>query len=204
MSITKPRKLRAFISVTDKTGLHHWKLFTHAGHEIVSTGGTAKELAKLGIPSTPVEEVTGFPEILDGRVKSMHPLITGAMLGDTSNPKHVEQMKEHGIEPFDVVVVNLYDFKGKPGIENIDVGGPTALRSAAKNGGCVTVVMDPTDYETVINYFLLIGKVPRSIRDILAVRVFEATAAYDAAIAAWMKDRIHNGENLFVHESLSH
>jgi phosphoribosylaminoimidazolecarboxamide formyltransferase/IMP cyclohydrolase len=190
-------KLRAFISVTNKEGLEKFKRFTDAGHEIISTGGTAKKLIELGIPCTPVEAVTGFPEILEGRVKSMHPQITGGMLGDTKNAKHVNQMALHGIQPFHLVVVNLYDFSGRPGIENIDVGGPTALRSAAKNGGNVAVVMDPEDYDPVLDQLLTDGHVSQRLRERLAMEVFSAMKNYDGAIAEWMYDKYTRGEPLF-------
>ena len=198
------RKLRAFISVTDKSGLEKFKRFTDAGHEIVSTGGTAKRLAEHDIPCTLVEEVTDFPEILDGRVKSMHPLITGGMLGNTKNPKHVEQMHEHGIEPFDLVVVNFYDFAGNPSIENIDIGGPTALRSAAKNGDCAVPIIDPDDYNEVLDHLLETGNISRYLREYLANKVFTFTAKYDTAIAVWMERKRQAGERLFEQSSTSH
>ncbi|NQV88543.1 MAG: hypothetical protein HQ402_03245 [Parcubacteria group bacterium] len=189
---------RAFVSVTDKRNLGQLKRLTDVGWEIVSTGGTAKKLNELGIPCTSVEDVTGFPEILDGRVKSMHPLITGAMLGDTTNPVHIKQMAEHDIEPFHLVIVNLYDFNGKPGIENIDIGGPTALRSAAKNGENVLVVIDPSDYDMVIDQILNSGNVTQTIREHLVWSVFEHTAAYDTAIASWMNRKIEERESIFA------
>jgi phosphoribosylaminoimidazolecarboxamide formyltransferase/IMP cyclohydrolase len=191
------RKLRAFISVTDKRNLEMWKQFTDMGHEIVSTGGTAKKLTELNIPNTSVESVTGFPEILDGRVKSMHPLIVGGMLGNIRKPKHVEQMLEHNIEHFDIVVVNLYDFDGNPSIENIDVGGPTALRSAAKNGGCVLAVTNPEEYELVLSQVMSLGEFSRHYRETSAINAFAITSKYDAAIEQWMRRKRLLGEPLF-------
>ncbi|RPI96204.1 MAG: bifunctional phosphoribosylaminoimidazolecarboxamide formyltransferase/inosine monophosphate cyclohydrolase, partial [Spirochaetales bacterium] len=151
---------RALISLSDKTGaIEFTRELAGFGVEFLSTGGTAKILRDAGLAVKDVSEHTGFPEMLDGRVKTLHPKVHGGLLGLRSNPEHVATMKAHGIEPIDMVVVNLYPFRqaiSKPGctledaIENIDIGGPAMLRSAAKNFESVTVVIDPADYATVL------------------------------------------------------
>ncbi|HEY6224118.1 MAG TPA: bifunctional phosphoribosylaminoimidazolecarboxamide formyltransferase/IMP cyclohydrolase, partial [Gemmatimonadales bacterium] len=164
------------------------------GFEILSTGGTAKLLAEAGIPVRQVSDYTGFPEMLDGRVKTLHPKIHGGLLGRRDLPEHVRAMREHGIEPIDLVAVNLYPFRetiARPGttlaeaIEQIDIGGPSMLRSAAKNHGDVIVIVDPADYETVLAD-LRNGSVPPERRRALAAKVFAHTAEYDGAIAAYL------------------
>ena len=151
---------RALISLSDKTGAVDFaKSLAEFGVQFLSTGGTAEILRKAQLSVTDVSEYTGFPEMLDGRVKTLHPKIHGALLGIRSNPEHVETMKKHSIEPIDMIVVNLYPFRetiSKPGctfedaIENIDIGGPAMLRSASKNFQSVTVVIDPADYPMII------------------------------------------------------
>ena len=151
---------RALVSVSDKTGLVEFARELHAmGTEIVSTGGTAAALAKAGIPVVPIEDVTGFPEMMDGRVKTLHPKVHGGLLGVRGNPAHMAAMEAHGIRPIDLVCVNLYPFEAtvaKPGIaeddaiENIDIGGPSMLRSAAKNFESVTVVTEAAQYARVV------------------------------------------------------
>ena len=186
---------RALISVSDKTGLVDFARELHAlGVEIISTGGTAKALKNAGIDVTEISEFTGFPEMLDGRVKTLHPKVHGGLLYLRGNAEHERQAREHGIKPIDLVVVNLYPFEktvAKPGvslpeaIENIDIGGPSMLRSAAKNHGSVTVVVDPADYPAVLKDLKEHGgDTCEMFRWKLAVKVFETTSKYDTAIAA--------------------
>jgi phosphoribosylaminoimidazolecarboxamide formyltransferase/IMP cyclohydrolase len=151
---------RALLSVSDKRDLIPFaKALVAVGFELISTGGTAKSLAEAGLPVTPIDQVTGFPEMLDGRVKTLHPKVHGGLLGRRDLPSHVEAMKAHGIEPIDLLCVNLYPFAAtiaKPGatfeecIEQIDIGGPAMIRSAAKNHDAVAVVTDPSQYDRVI------------------------------------------------------
>ena len=192
---------RALISVSDKTGILDFaKELAGYGVEILSTGGTAKLLRDAGLAVKDVSEFTGFPEMLDGRVKTLHPKVHGGLLGMRSNPEHVETMKAHGIEPIDMVVVNLYPFEAtvakadctlEDAIENIDIGGPTMLRSAAKNNADVTVLVDPADYRVVLDEMKANGGVVgRSTNFRLAVKVYQHTAAYDGAISNWLGGRI--------------
>jgi phosphoribosylaminoimidazolecarboxamide formyltransferase/IMP cyclohydrolase len=193
--VSRPR--RALISVSDKRGIVEFARGLAAlGVEILSTGGTAKTLSEAGIPVRQVSDYTGFPEMLDGRVKTLHPKIHGALLGRRDVPAHAAAMREHGIDPIDLVVVNLYPFRetvARPGtttdeaIEQIDIGGPSMLRSAAKNHADVTVIVDPADYEPVLAELRAGGTSPETRRR-LAVRVFCATACYDGAIADWLGD----------------
>jgi phosphoribosylaminoimidazolecarboxamide formyltransferase/IMP cyclohydrolase len=188
---------RALISVTDKSGIVEFaKALSGFGVDILSTGGTAKVLRESGVRVTDVSEYTGFPEMLDGRVKTLHPKIHGGLLGVRSNPEHVRVMKEHGIENIDLVAINLYPFKqtiSKPGctledaIENIDIGGPAMLRSAAKNNDSVTVIIDPADYKVVLDEIRSKGEVSKATNFRLAVKVFETTSAYDGMIAEYLK-----------------
>ncbi|WP_340002989.1 bifunctional phosphoribosylaminoimidazolecarboxamide formyltransferase/IMP cyclohydrolase [Oceanobacillus sp. FSL K6-0127] len=183
---------RALISVSDKSNLTAFaKGLIEAGYEIISTGGTLSTLVNAGIEAKPVDDVTGFPEIMDGRVKTLHPLVHGGLLAKRSNPDHMKQMEENNISPIDMVVVNLYPFKQtieKQGvsneeiIENIDIGGPTMLRSAAKNFEDVAVVVDPADYDKVLQA-LQSDQLDAEIRKQLAAKVFRHTANYDAMIA---------------------
>jgi phosphoribosylaminoimidazolecarboxamide formyltransferase / IMP cyclohydrolase len=186
---------RAIVSVSDKRGLVDFVRGLHRrGVEILSTGGTAKALAEAGVPVKAISDYTGAPEILDGRVKTLHPKVHGGLLGrDTAD--HQRQMAEQGIEKIDLVVVNLYPFEAtvaKPGvsfedaIENIDIGGPSMLRSAAKNHERVTVVVDPDDYAGVLAEIEAGGEVSAATRGRLARKVFVHTSAYDAAIAAYL------------------
>jgi len=188
---------RALISVSDKTGIVELaKALASQGVEILSTGGTAKLLSDNGVRVTEVSAYTGFPEMLDGRVKTLHPKIHGGLLGRRDLPAHVEAMQQHGIPPIDLLVVNLYPFEqtvAKPGctledaIENIDIGGPTMLRAAAKNHGSVAVVVDAADYGTVLDEMKAnAGAIGDSTRFTLAVKVFEHTARYDGAIANYL------------------
>jgi len=185
---------RALISVSDKTGLIEFaRELTKMGVEIISTGGTASLLKKEGIPSVEISKFTGSPEIMDGRVKTLHPKVHGGLLYLRDNPDHLKQAKENGIEPIDLVVVNLYPFEAtvaKPdvtleeAIENIDIGGPSMLRSAAKNYRSVTVVVDPADYKDVLeNLSANDGATTLKMRERLAIKVFVTTSKYDGAIA---------------------
>jgi phosphoribosylaminoimidazolecarboxamide formyltransferase/IMP cyclohydrolase len=185
---------RALLSVSDKTGLIDFaRALNDAGVEMLSTGGTAKALREAGIPVIEVADYTGFPEMLDGRVKTLHPKIHGGILGRRDLPEHVAAMSSHGIGNIDLVCVNLYPFVAtvsKPGctledaIENIDIGGPAMVRSSAKNHAFVTIVTDPADYATVVEEMKTNGgAVTDKTRFSLAIKAFEHTAAYDGAIA---------------------
>ncbi|MDR2132821.1 MAG: bifunctional phosphoribosylaminoimidazolecarboxamide formyltransferase/IMP cyclohydrolase [Clostridiales Family XIII bacterium] len=189
-------KFRALISVSDKTGVVAFaKALESLGAEILSTGGTERALAENGVKVKNISEVTGFPECLDGRVKTLHPAVHGGILALRGKEAHMRRLAELGIERIDVVAINLYPFKEtilKPGvtreeaIENIDIGGPAMLRSAAKNGDDVAVLCDPADYEAVISE-LRAGGLSIETRRRLARKAFEHTAAYDAMIAAYLR-----------------
>ncbi len=191
---------RALISVSNKTGLVSFaKALSEMGIEIVSTGGTGAILKENGIHVVDIMDYTGFPEMMGGRVKTLHPKIHGGILALRDNPEHVKTMEEHGIPPIDMVVVNLYPFEEtilKPdcsleeAIENIDIGGPTMLRSAAKNYRFVTVVIDPNDYETILKELRENGKrISDQLRMRLAQKVFALTARYDSLISTYL-DRV--------------
>ncbi len=187
---------RALISVYDKRGLEELAAgLVRMGVELVSTGGTLKFLQEKGIAVTAVSGVTGFPEILDGRVKTLHPNIHGGILADRSVPGHLEQIAEHGIERIDLVVVNLYPFREtlaagasfEQTLEMIDIGGPAMVRAAAKNFGGVAVVVDPADYPAVLAALEAGGGVvPVGLRRTLAAKAFQHTQSYDAAVAGWL------------------
>lgn len=180
---------RALLSVSDKTGIVEFAKGLHAkGIEIISTGGTAKALADAGIPVIPVEDITKFPECFSGRVKTMHPLIMGGLLFRRGDESHEKQAKELSIEPIDLVCVNLYPFADKQDIEMIDIGGPTLLRSAAKNHDAVTVLCDPKDYDRVLAEIQSKGDTSLELRKELAAKVFLCTAAYDEMITSWLSD----------------
>ena len=189
---------RALISVTDKTGIVE---FAHAlvenfGVEVISTGGTAKVLEEAGIPVTPIEEFTGFPEMMDGRVKTLHPKVHGGLLARRDSKKHMAEAEEHGIQMIDLVCVNLYEFEKtvaqpdvtfEDAIEHIDIGGPSMLRSAAKNNDSVTVVCDPADYDAILEEMHVHGgATTKNTRRRLAAKVYTRTAAYDTAISMWL------------------
>ncbi|MBM3821762.1 MAG: bifunctional phosphoribosylaminoimidazolecarboxamide formyltransferase/IMP cyclohydrolase [Verrucomicrobia bacterium] len=188
---------RALLSVSDKTGLVPFaRTLAEKGIELLSTGGTAKALREAGLKVIDVGEYTGFPEMLDGRVKTLHPKVHGGLLHIRGNAEHESAVAAHGIPPIDLVVVNLYPFEqtvAKPGvtaqeaIENIDIGGPSMLRSAAKNHESVTVVTDPSDYAEVERQIREQGETTLDWRRKLAVKVFARTAAYDAAIATHLE-----------------
>ncbi len=187
---------RALLSVSDKTGLIEFaRALARAGVVLVSTGGTAKAIAEAGLPVTDVSELTGFPEMMDGRVKTLHPKVHGGLLAIRSHPEHQAAMLSHGIEPIDLLVVNLYPFEatvaaGKPWddcIENIDIGGPAMIRAAAKNHNDVAVVVDPADYAAILaDLEAHRGAVTLTLRRSLAQKAYARTAAYDAAISNWM------------------
>jgi phosphoribosylaminoimidazolecarboxamide formyltransferase/IMP cyclohydrolase len=187
---------RALISLTDKSGIEEFARFlTEMGVEILSTGGTAKKMRDSNIPVTDVSEFTGFPEMLDGRVKTLHPLVHGGILNQRENAEHQRQCAEHNIRPIDIVAVNLYAFEktvAKPdctlpeAIENIDIGGPTLLRASAKNFQDVTVIVDPADYPQVMAEIRESGNTSLKTRFRLAVKVFQLTSAYDTTIARWL------------------
>jgi len=188
---------RALISLTDKSGIEDFaRDLESLGVEILSTGGTAKKMREAGVKVKDVSEFTGFPEMLDGRVKTLHPLVHGGILARRSDPEHQRQMKEHGVKPIDLIAVNLYAFDKATAdpactvptaIENIDIGGPTMLRAAAKNFEDVTVLVDPADYPTVISEIRATGNTTLKTRFRLAVKVFDLTSRYDTAITAWLR-----------------
>jgi phosphoribosylaminoimidazolecarboxamide formyltransferase/IMP cyclohydrolase len=187
---------RALISLTDKSGIEAFAAaLAQLGVEILSTGGTAARLRDAGIAVTDVSVFTGFPEMLDGRVKTLHPKVHGGILHQRGNPDHVSQCESHGLLPIDLVAVNLYAFEktvSTPGcrledaIENIDIGGPTLLRASAKNFQDVTVIVDPADYDVVLEEIKATGNTSLKTRFRLACKVFELTASYDRAISAWL------------------
>src|ERR671932_69606 len=191
-------KRRAIISVSDKKGIETFaRKLSRLGFEIISTGGTAKALEEARVPVVPVSEVTGAPEMLGGRVKTLHPRIHGGILADLEDPDQVVELVDHEIGPIDLVCVNLYPFEEtvaggapeKEAIEQIDVGGPAMLRAAAKNFKSVTVVPSPSFYKEVASE-LELGEVPLEMRRRLALEAFRKTAEYDAAIAAWLAERV--------------
>jgi phosphoribosylaminoimidazolecarboxamide formyltransferase / IMP cyclohydrolase len=189
---------RALLSVSDKSGITDFaRELVNLGFELISTGGTKKALQEQGIPVLGVSDVTGFPEILEGRVKTLNPFIHGGLLAKHDDEQHQKQLEQHKIDPIQLVCVNLYPFQQtieKPNvtvedaIENIDIGGPTMLRASAKNHQYVTVVVDPVDYQTVITELKAEGKTNLETRRKLAAKVFRHTAAYDALIAEYMTE----------------
>jgi phosphoribosylaminoimidazolecarboxamide formyltransferase / IMP cyclohydrolase len=192
-------KRRALVSVSDKRGVEDFaRRLCELGFEIISTGGTGKALSEAGLTVVPVSEVTGAPEILGGRVKTLHPKIHGGILADLEDPDHVTELVDQGIGPIDLVCINLYPFEEtvagdvaeKVAIEQIDVGGPAMLRAAAKNFRSVTVVPSPEYYDEVLAAFEGEGQVPEETRRRLALAAFRRTAEYDAAISGWLGDRV--------------
>ncbi len=189
------RIARALLSVSDKSGLVDFaRALSGFGIELVSTGGTAKALAEAGLTVRDVAELTGFPEMMDGRVKTLHPRVHGGLLAIRDDAAHAASMKQHGIAPIDLLVVNLYPFEAtvaKGGafvdcIENIDIGGPALIRAAAKNHNDVTVVVDADDYARVLDELKQHGGATTlSLRKALAQKAYARTAAYDAAISNW-------------------
>jgi len=191
---------RAIISLSDKTGVQEFaKELQSFGVEILSTGGTARTLRESGLKVTDISEYTGFPEMLDGRVKTLHPKVHGGLLGIRDNPAHAQKMKEQGIEPIDMVVINLYPFEAtvaKPSctleeaIENIDIGGPSMLRAGAKNYPYVTVIVDPADYKPILEEMKKSGgAVSKGTNFRLARKVYQLTARYDKAISEYLEKK---------------
>ncbi|MFK7789960.1 MAG: IMP cyclohydrolase [Phycisphaeraceae bacterium] len=191
----------ALLSVSDKTDLIPFaqRLINCCGTTIISTGGTAKALTAAGIAVTPIDQVTGFPEMMDGRVKTLHPKIHGGLLALRDKDDHAASLAEHGITPIDLVCVNLYPFEktianpdvtDADAIEQIDIGGPSMVRSAAKNHAYVTIITDPAQYDQVANDIELnSGSTTLALRRSLAAAAFSRTADYDTAISTWMKSR---------------
>ena len=188
---------RALISLTDKSGIEGFaKELADLGIEILSTGGTAAKIRDAGIEVLDVSEFTGFPEMLDGRVKTLHPKVHGGILHQRSNETHRKQCLEFGIKQIDLIAVNLYAFEKtiadpecslENAIENIDIGGPTMLRASAKNFHDVTVIVDPEDYPLVLEEIRATGNTTLKTRFRLAVKVFELTSTYDTAIVNWLQ-----------------
>ena len=200
---------RALLSVSDKTGLVEAARVLHeAGVELVSTGGTKAAIAAAGIPVKDVSELTQFPEMMDGRVKTLHPIVHGGLLGVRDAPEHAQAMTDHGIGGIDILYVNLYPFEGtvaKGGsyaecVENIDIGGPAMIRSAAKNHGYVAVCTDPSDVAEVLEA-LKAGGTTLALRQTLAARAYARTAAYDAAISAWFAQAL--GQDFPVRKAIA-
>ena len=195
---------RALISVTDKTGVVEFaqSLVSDYGVEIISTGGTARVLEEAGVPVIPIEEFTGFPEMMDGRVKTLHPKVHGGLLCRRDSEQHMAEAAEHGIQMIDLVCVNLYEFEktvASPdvtfvdAIEHIDIGGPSMLRSAAKNNDSVTVVCDPDDYARILDEMSVhAGCTTLGARRHLAAKVYTRTASYDTAISTWLNTYLAN------------
>ena len=191
----------ALISVSDKRGIEDFaRRLVSLGWKIFSTGGTADTLRKAGVPVTEVADYTGFPEVLGGRVKTLHPRVHGGLLYKRGDPKHEAEARECGFEPIDLVVVNLYPFEqtiAKEGvtreeaIEKIDIGGPAMLRSAAKNHESVVVIVDPADYEKVLDQMKIHGDVLIKLRSELAAKVFLRTSEYDSAIGRYLNRSNH-------------
>jgi len=190
----------ALISVSDKTGIVEFaKSLSDIGIRIISTGGTARTISDAGLPVVSVDTVTGFPEILSGRVKTLHPKIHGGLLAVRDDADHMEQLKENGIDTIDMVVVNLYPFEKTvaqadvsidEAIENIDIGGPTMLRSAAKNYRFVASIIDPADYNLVLKELKENSEISEETRMYLANKVFKTTSEYDAAITEFLSEQI--------------
>jgi len=196
------RITRALLSVSDKAGLTDFaRTLAGYGVELVSTGGTARVLKDAGLAVKDVSELTGFPEMMDGRVKTLHPKVHGGLLAVRGNAEHVEAMERNAIKPIDLLVVNLYPFEATAAkgasyddcIENIDIGGPAMIRAAAKNHADVTVVVEPADYEKVLAELAVhSGMITLELRQKLAATAYARTAAYDAAISNWFADRLHD------------
>ena len=195
MDLVKIR--RALVSVSDKTGVVDFaKALSQMGVTVISTGGTARALSEAGLKVMPIEDVTGFPEMMDGRVKTLHPKVHGGILAVKDNPDHIQAMMDHGIESIDLVCVYLYPFEktvAKPdctlaeAVENIDIGGPSMIRSAAKNNAFVAVVTDPAQYEGIIEELKANdGGLTKPTRGKLALTAFTRTAEYDRAISEYL------------------
>ncbi len=179
--------MRALLSVYDKAGIVDLGRGLHdLGWELVSSSNTARALRDAGLPVTEVADVTGVPEMLGHRVVTLHPNIHGGLLADLDNPSHVEDLERHGITPIGLVVSNLYPFVERPDVETIDIGGPAMVRAAAKNHAHVAVVVDPADYDAVLDELRRDGAISFATRRALAQKAFAHTSAYDAAISAWL------------------
>src|SRR3982075_821520 len=200
MSEQRRRISRALISVSDKTGLVDFaRALAERGIELVSTGGTRKTLSDAGLKVRDVSELTGFPEMMDGRVKTLHPKVHGGLLAIRDNAEHTQSMKGHGIAPIDLLVVNLYPFEAtvdkgagfEECIENIDIGGPAMIRAAAKNHDDVAVVVEPQDYQALLDELAAHkGATRLSLRRRLAAKAYARTAAYDAAFSNWFASEL--------------
>jgi phosphoribosylaminoimidazolecarboxamide formyltransferase/IMP cyclohydrolase len=185
---------RALLSVYDKSGIAEFAASLVAlGWDVVSSGGTAAALAAAGVPCTDVADLTGLPAILGHRVVTLHPAVHGGILADLTDPAHAADLAAHGIEPIELVVVNLYPFSSNPSVELIDVGGPAMVRAAAKNHARVAVVVDPADLDEVLGEVRAGGAVSEPTRLRLARKAFATTAAYDAAVVAWLDERLDAG-----------
>ena len=194
---------RALISVSDKTGVVELgKALADFGVEIISTGGTARAIEDAGVPVTPIEEFTGYPEMMDGRVKTLHPKVHGALLARRDSEQHMQEAAQHGIKLIDLVVVNLYPFQqtiAKPdvtlaeAIENIDIGGPCMVRASAKNNKYVAIVTNPSKYGEIISILQKDGEFSDQYRLELAQEAFHHTAVYDTAIAAYLAEQVQKG-----------
>ena len=204
---------RAILSVSDKTGIVDLaRRLAAKGVTLLSTGGTQKAIAEAGIPVTGVSEITGFPECLDGRVKTLHPMIHAGLLAIRENEEHMAQIKELGVEPIDMVIINLYPFRAtieKPNVtfedavENIDIGGPTMLRAAAKNAQDVVVIIDPADYDKVMDEVEATGDVSLKTKRYLQYKVFEHTAQYDAMIQQYLRTQLEDAEEFEFPKNLT-
>lgn len=212
--MSNPKVKRVLMSVTDKAGVVDFArvLVEEFGAEVISTGGTARVIAEAGVPVTPIDDVTQFPEMMDGRVKTLHPRVHGGLLAKRDNEAHMAQAAEHGIQMIDMVVVNLYAFEKTVAggadfatcIENIDIGGPSMLRSAAKNFESVAVVTRPETYDDILAEMRANdGATTRDTRAKLALDVFRTTAAYDGAIAAWMGEQLEGDQKYPVARALN-
>ena len=194
---------RALVSVSDKTGIENFaRMLTQMGVELLSTGGTYRAISEAGITVREVSDYTGFPEMMDGRVKTLHPKVHGGLLGVRGHPKHEKEMEEHGIGKIDMTILNLYPFEATVAkgaefeqcIENIDIGGPSMLRSTAKNHAFTTIVTSPDQYEEVQKVMEEKGGTTLALRKRFAARAFSLSAAYDSAIASWFTAQL--GEEL--------
>ena len=205
--------MNALLSVSDKTQLLELAAGLHQfGVRLISTGGTAQTIANAGLPVTEVAQVTGFPEMLDGRVKTLHPLIHGGLLARRDFPEHMQALTEHGIDTIDFLVVNLYPFEAtiakadctlEQAIENIDIGGPAMVRSAAKNWQDVTVLTQVSQYSAVLDELRATGTVSRKTRFSLAVAAFNGISAYDAAISSYMSSIQDDGSRRYFSDQVN-
>ena len=200
--------MRALISVSDKSGIVEFaSALSKMGWEIIATGGTMKTLRDAGLKVINISDITGFPEICDGRVKTLHPKVHGGLLGRRDLEDHMRQLKDNGIDTIEMVCVNLYPFEAtiaregvtmEDAVENIDIGGPSMLRSAAKNFRDVTVVCDPSDYAQVLEEISTLGNTTPSTRLRLSAKAYTHTAEYDSHIATYMRQQAGLPEKLFL------